>query len=203
MPFRSKFCYISNSSYIYIAVPGVPLSDVSADDESGFFLFTNLISFAAAKIRIGRGSHCRYDHCRRNFSLLHRFTSLDLKSRITAAPRAFPGKPCGDSQVYPLKSGIAARRRSQTGIILQRFPSLSPEITNRCTPEGNPGHSLQRFSSLTPEIRNHCSPGVVSGKILQRFPSLPPEIQNHCSPGVVPEEKDVELIHFSGAVPPR
>ena len=39
MPFRSKFCYISNSSYICIAVPGVPLSDVSADDESGFFSF--------------------------------------------------------------------------------------------------------------------------------------------------------------------
>ena len=46
MPFRSKFCYISNSSYICIAVPGVPLSDVSADDESGFFLFTNLIHFS-------------------------------------------------------------------------------------------------------------------------------------------------------------
>ena len=143
MPFRRKFCYISNSSYICIAVPGVPLSDVSADDESGFFLFTNLISFATTKIRIGRGPRSRYDHCRRNFSPLHRFTSLDLKSRITAAPRAFPGKPCGDSQVYPLKSRIAARRRA------------------------NPGHSLQRFSSLTPEIRNHCSPGVVSGKILQ------------------------------------
>ena len=167
MPFRRKFCYISNSSYTCIAVPGVPLSDVSADDESGFFLFTNLISFATTKIRIGRGSHCRYDHCRRNFSLLHRFTSLDLKSRITAAPRAFPGKPCGDSQVYPLKSGIAARRRSQTGIILQRFPSLALKSRIAARRRANPGHSLQRFSSLTPEIRNHCSPGVVSGKILQ------------------------------------
>ena len=174
MPFRSKFCYISNSSYICIAVPGVPLSDVSADDESGFFLFTNLISFATTKIRIGRGPHCRYDHCRRNFSLLHRFTSLDLKSRITAAPRAFPGKPCGDSQVYPLKSGIAARRRSQTGIILQRFPSLSPEITNRCTPEGNPRHSLQRFSSLTPEIRKHCTQEVVNGHNLAAIPKFTP-----------------------------
>ena len=116
MPFRSKFCYISNSSYICIAVPGVPLSDVSADDESGFFLFTNLISFATTKIRIGRGPRCRYGRCRRNFSPLHRFASLDLKSRITAAPRAFPGKPCGDSQVYPLKSRIAARQRAIPGI---------------------------------------------------------------------------------------
>ena len=49
-------------------------------------------SLAAAKNRIGRGPRCRYDHCRRNFSPLHRFASLGLKSRITAAPRAFPGK---------------------------------------------------------------------------------------------------------------
>ena len=150
MPFRRKFCYISNSSYTCIAVPGVPLSDVSADDESGFFLFTNLISFATTKIRIGRGPHCRYDHCRRNFSLLHRFTSLDLKSRITAAPRAFSGKTCGDSQVYPLKSRIAARRRA------------------------NPGHSLQRFSSLTPEIRNHCTQEVVNGHNLAAIPKFTP-----------------------------
>ena len=72
MPFRRKFCYISNSSYICIAVPGVPLSDVSADDESGFFLFTNLISFATTKIRIGRGPRCRYGRCRRNRSSLRR-----------------------------------------------------------------------------------------------------------------------------------
>ena len=49
-------------------------------------------SLAATKIRIGRGPRSRYDHCRRNFSPLHRFASLGLKSRITAAPRAFPGK---------------------------------------------------------------------------------------------------------------
>ena len=49
-------------------------------------------SLAATENRIGRGPRCRYGHCRRNFSPLHRFASLGLKSRITAAPRAFPGK---------------------------------------------------------------------------------------------------------------
>ena len=174
MPFRRKFCYISNSSYTCIAVPGVPLSDVSADDESGFFLFTNLISFATTKIRIGRGPHCRYDHCRRNFSLLHRFTSLDLKSRITAAPRAFPGKPCGDSQVYPPEIRNRCTQEVVNGHNLAAIPKFGPEITNRCTPEGNPGHSLQRFSSLTPEIRNHCSPEVVSEENPAVIPKFTP-----------------------------
>ena len=45
MLFRKIFCQISNSSYICIAVPVVPLPDLSAGDESGFFLFTKILIF--------------------------------------------------------------------------------------------------------------------------------------------------------------
>ena len=91
MPFRRKFCYISNSSYICIAVPGVPLSDVSADDESGFFLFTNLIHFSDYAAFVAC-CPCLYPYdyaagglffdaattvCRRNYSSVPRRLSAD------------------------------------------------------------------------------------------------------------------------------
>ena len=40
---------------------------------------------------------------------------------------------CSDCQVYPLKSRITARRRANPGQSLQRLPSLTPEIMNRCS----------------------------------------------------------------------
>ena len=41
--------------------------------------------------------------------------------------------PCSDSQVYPMKSRIAAMLRMFLGKILQRLPSLTPEIRNHCS----------------------------------------------------------------------
>ena len=120
MPFRSKFCYISNSSYIYIAVPGVPLSDVSADDESGFFLFTNLIHFSDYAAFVAC-CPCLYPYdyaagglffdaattvCRRNYSSVPR-RLLQTELFFCAGDN-----PCCDSQIHPLKSGITARKRS-------------------------------------------------------------------------------------------
>ena len=120
MPFRSKFCYISNSSYICIAVPGVPLSDVSADDESGFFLFTNLIHFSDYAAFVAC-CPCLYPYdyaagglffdaattvCRRNYSSVPR-RLLQTELFFCAGDN-----PCCDSQIHPLKSGITARKRS-------------------------------------------------------------------------------------------
>ena len=116
---------------------------------------------------------------------MHRFASLALKSRIAAAMGLFPGIPCSDSQVYPMKSGIAATPRLFLRDSLQRLPNSPPEIKNRCSNGLVSGYSLQRLPSLPPEIKNRCSNGVVSGHSLQRFSSLPHEIRNHCSRGVV------------------
>ena len=41
--------------------------------------------------------------------------------------------PCSDSQIHPFKSGITAVLGLFLGKILQRFSSLPPEITNRCS----------------------------------------------------------------------
>ena len=40
---------------------------------------------------------------------------------------------CSDSQVYPLKSRITAAPEPKRGQSLQRLPSLTPEIMNRCS----------------------------------------------------------------------
>ena len=133
MPFRSKFCYISNSSYICIAVPGVPLSDVSADDESGFFSFYKSNTFFGLCRLRGMLSlpvplrlcsrrailRCRDDClqtelffcaattvCRRNYSSVPR-RLLQTELFFCAGDN-----PCSDSQIHPLKSGITARKRS-------------------------------------------------------------------------------------------
>ena len=73
-----------------------------------------------------------------------------LKSGIAAAMRLFPGIPCSDSQVYPMKSGITARRRANPGHSLQRLPSLTPEITNRCTHEGQSRAISAAIPKFTP-----------------------------------------------------
>ena len=41
--------------------------------------------------------------------------------------------PCSDSQIQPLKSGITAVLGLFLGKILQRLPSLTPEIQNHCS----------------------------------------------------------------------
>ena len=89
---------------------------------------------AAAKIRIGRGSRCCHASCRRAILLccyenwkrtrktvettnsagetLHRFSSLGLKSRITARWMAFQGKSLHRFSSLGLKSRIDARKRA-------------------------------------------------------------------------------------------
>ena len=58
--------------------------------------------------------------------------------------------PCGDSQIQPLKSGITAVLGLFLGKILQRFPSLTPEITNHCTQEVVNGHNLAAIAKFDP-----------------------------------------------------
>ena len=81
---------------------------------------------------------------------------------------------CSDSQIHPLKSGITAVLGLFLGKILQRFPSLTPEIRNRCSNGVVSEHSLQRFPSLPHEIRNHCTQEVVYGHNLAAIPKLTP-----------------------------
>ena len=44
---------------------------------------------------------------------------------------------------------------------------------------------MQQFPSLPPEIRNRCSPGAVLEAFLAAIPKSGPEIKNHCSRGLV------------------
>ena len=69
---------------------------------------------------------CRYEISRRNHSPLHRFASLGLKSRIDA------------------------RMRAKTGKTLHRFPSLTPEIKNRCSTGAIPEAYLAVIAIFTP-----------------------------------------------------
>ena len=89
--------------------------------------------------------------------------------------------PCSDSQIHPLKSGITAVLGLFLGKILQRFPSLTPEIRNRCSNGVVSEHSLQRFPSLPHEIKNRCSPWAILEGFPTVIPKSGPEIKNHCS----------------------
>ena len=53
------------------------------------------------------------------------------------------GKPCSDSQIHPLKSGIAARRRANPGHSLQRFPISAQELAITAAPDPFHWISLQ------------------------------------------------------------
>ena len=70
---------------------------------------------------------------------MHRFASLGLKSRITA------------------------RRRANLGQSLQRFPSLTPEIKNHCSPGVvavcRRNHSSLRQRRLESDAEDRCSHG--------------------------------------------
>ena len=117
-------------------------SRITAAPEPSGVLQAEPFSFAATKIRIGRGPRCRYGRCRRNNSLLrqrklesdadlvaattdaggpfltaaamtlHRFPSLALKSRIDARKRLFSGKSLHRFSSLALKSRIDARKRA-------------------------------------------------------------------------------------------
>ena len=82
--------------------------------------------------------------------------------------------PCSDSQIHPLKSGITAVLGLFLGKILQRLPSLTPEITNRCTQVVVSGQSLQRFPNSPHEIQNHCTQEGVNGHNLAAIPKFTP-----------------------------
>ena len=80
-------------------------------------------SFAATKIRIGRGPHCRYDRCRR------------------AIPHC-----SGDGAATILKSGLKIKNRcTKEGVNREKLASIrksKPEIKNRCTQECINGENL-------------------------------------------------------------
>ena len=102
-----------------------------------------------------------------------------------------------------------AATRSFMRVSLQRFPSLPPEIRNRCSrgavlegflaaiPKSGPeiknhcsiwADSEENLASIPksgPEIKNHCSIWADSGEILASIPKSGPEIKNHCSRGLV------------------
>ena len=92
--------------------------------------------------------------------------------------------PCSDSQIHPLKSGITAVLGLFLGKILQRFPSLPPEIRNHCTQEVVNGHNLAAIPKSGPEIKNHCTQEVQSRAISAAIPKSGPEIKNHCTQAV-------------------
>ena len=82
--------------------------------------------------------------------------------------------PCSDSQIHPLKSGITAVLGLFLGKILQRFPSLPPEIRNHCTQVVVSGQSLQRFPNSPHEIQNHCTQEGVNGHNLAAITKFDP-----------------------------
>ena len=58
----------------------------------------------------------------------------DATTMQQAGYSSMPGdNPCSDSQIHPFKSGITAVLGLFLGKILQRFPSLTPEIRNHCS----------------------------------------------------------------------
>ena len=64
---------------------------------------------------------------------------------------------CSDSQVYPLKSGITARKRANPWHSLQRFPISAPELAITAAPDSFPWISPQpngvRHGAATEECR--------------------------------------------------
>ena len=108
---------------------------------------------------------------------LHRFASLGLKSRITARWRSFPGKTCSDSQIDPLKSGIAAavgQWLSAGGL----FFFTAAKIRIGRGPRRRDGrcrryHSPLRQRRLESDAENRCSREVVSVRNLLILKFIP------------------------------
>ena len=88
------------------------------------------ISFAAAENGIGCGHRCRNGRCRGNHSP-SRQRRMESDADLIAAT-------------------AAAGRRSNPGQSLQRFSSLTPEIRNHCSPEGDSGENLAVIPKFTP-----------------------------------------------------
>ena len=70
-------------------------------------------------------------------------------------------------------------------VSLQRFPSLPPEIRNRCSRGAVLEGFLAAIPKSGPEIKNHCSIWADSEENLASIPKSGPEIKNHCSRGLV------------------
>ena len=88
-------------------------------------------SLAATKNRIGRGPRSRYDHSRRNHSLLPQRkleSDADLVAAMTTVGGPFLTAAAMTLHRFPslaLKSRIDARNRAETGKSLHRFASLA------------------------------------------------------------------------------
>ena len=70
-------------------------------------------------------------------------------------------------------------------VSLQRFPSLPPEIRNRCSRGAVLEGFLAAIPKSGPEIKNHCSRRAVLEGFLAAILKFGPEIKNHCSRGLV------------------
>ena len=112
-------------------------------------------SFAATKIRIGRGPRCHYDCSRRAILYCHedcaasiRKSGLEIKNRCT-------------------KEGL-------NGAILASIRKSGPEIKNRCTQEGLNREILASILKSGPEIKNRCRKQPI-------FSTHPQHIPQHIS----------------------
>ena len=119
-------------------------------------------SFAATKIRIGRGPHCRYDRCRR------------------AIPHC-----SGDGAATILKSGLKIKNRcTKEGVNREKLASIrksKPEIKNRCSLWA----VLEGFFASIPksglEIKNRCTQEGVNGEKRASIRKSGLEIKNRCT----------------------
>ena len=134
-----------------------------------------------------------------------RFSSLGLKSRITARWRSFPGKNlqrfpncppqiknhCRTEVVFRQnhaaipKSGLEIKNHCTLETVnRQKLASIRKsglEIKNRCTQEGLNGEIPASIRKSEPKIRNHCSRETVSRQKPAVIPKSGLEIKNHCS----------------------
>ena len=119
-------------------------------------------SFAATKIRIGRGPRCRYDCSRRAILYRHEDCAASIrKSRPEIKNRC-----------------------TQEGLnreILASIPKSGLEIKNRCTQEGVNGENRASIRKSRPEIKNRCTQEGVNGEKLASILKSGAEIQNHYS----------------------
>ena len=94
-------------------------------------------SFAATKIRIGRGPRCSYGRSRRAILYRHEDCAASI-------PKFGP-----EIKNRCMKEGL-------NGGKLASIPKFGPEIKNRCTQEGLNGEILASIRKSGLEIKNRC-----------------------------------------------
>ena len=136
-----------------------------------------LFSFAATKIRIGRGVLLLCDGCGSG-----RCHSGGFLLRIMP-PSWHPVSAC------------APRLRCRRAILYRHddcaasIPKSRPEIKNHCTLEGINRQNHALIPKSGPEIKNRCTQKVVFGEILASIPKFGLEIKNRCTQESVNRQK--------------